>query len=85
MGDRDGIHVGIAQIGFGQGGAGHRHQAAQVFAAGQLRNHAAEGRVGCDLRSHHAGDELFARTHDCRRGLIAGALNTQNQRAVVHA
>ena len=84
VGDGNGVHVRIGQARFGQRGAGHRHQVAQMFAAGQLRHHAAIGGVGGDLRSDHARHQLLAAAHHGCRRFVAGALNSKNQSTLVH-
>jgi hypothetical protein len=84
VGHGNGVHVGIAQPRLGQRGTGHRNQIAQMLPAGQLRHHAAIGRVGGNLRSHHARHQFFPAAHQGRSRFVAGALNAQNQCAFAH-
>ena len=77
---RDGQRVDrlVGMPGIGQRLADHGHNRPQVLPRSQFRNHAAVRLVRRDLREDDIRDHSFARIHDRRRGLVAGAFNAEN-------
>ena len=72
----------------GDAGAVHRltddrNNGAKVFSAGELRDDAA---VVCvhELRRDDVREHLAAVAHNCRRGLVAGALDSEYQSVAHH-
>ncbi len=84
-GDGDCIQIGISHGRTSHCLADHWDYAAKVFARGKLRHHATIQGVHVHLRRDHIAEHLAAIAKHRRRGLIAGALNTENQAVAPHA
>ncbi len=82
LGHRDGIKLLIADVGAVHRFTDDRHNSAEMFAAGELRNDAAIVRVH-KLRRDNIRKHLAAVAHNRRRGLVARALDSEYQ-SVAH-
>ncbi len=71
--------AGLLTRGLGNSSANHRNDVAKVLAAGELRDDAAIVGVQGDLAGDDVGEGLSAMAHDRGGGLVAGALNAQNE------
>jgi len=75
------VEIRQADAGFVERGTDYRNNVAQVFPRGQFRNHPTIRRMDRDLRGHNARKYATPALHDRGGGLIAGALDGQNQAA----
>ena len=83
-GDSDGVEIGKRDVRLGKRGANHGNNGAEMFAAGQLRHHAAIARMRRDLRGDDRGNGARAPLHDRRGGFVAGAFNAEDEAGAGH-
>ncbi len=78
LGDGDGVDGFVGVLGLGQRLAHHRHDGAQMLARSQFRDDSAVRLVSRDLRGHDIRDQLLARAHHGRCGLVAGTFDAED-------
>jgi hypothetical protein len=83
LGYGDGIEVCHGHAGLTYGRLNHRHNGAEVLAGGELRDDAAVGRVDRDLGGHYVGESAGAAGHHGGGGLVAGALDPEDETPLV--
>ena len=80
FGDGDGVEVcDDADAGFAEGGVDDGDDGAEVLAGGELGDDAAVGGVDGDLRGDDVRELAGAALDDGGGGLVAGALDTQDE------
>ena len=78
-GDGYGVEIFEADAGLGDGGAGDGDDVAEVLAGGELGDDAPEVGVESDLAGDHVGEGFGAVANDGGCGLVAGALDAENE------
>ena len=76
--DGDGVDGVVRVPSLGQRLAHDGHDGAQMLPRGQFRHDTAVGLVGGDLRGDNIRDQLLARAHHGRRGLVAGTFDAED-------
>ncbi len=79
FGDGDGVEVGKGDAGFAEGGVDDGDDGAEVLAGGELGDDAAVGGVDGDLGGDDVRELARAALDDGGGGLVAGALDTEDQ------
>ena len=75
MGDGDGVDVRDGEFGISECLVDDWQNGLDVGTGGNLRNHAAIGRVDVDLRNDYIRQNSSLVGNDCAGGFVAGALN----------
>ncbi len=83
--DRDRIELLQRTSGLLDGGAGHRNDALEVGAAGDLRHDARVLGVQRMLGRNDVAANVAAAFHDRRRGFVAARLQTKDERCLLRA
>jgi hypothetical protein len=79
FGDGDGVEVGEADVGFGDGLADDRDEVAQVLARGEFGNDPAVVGVECDLRGDHVRQDDRPMAQDGCGGFVATAFDSEDK------
>ena len=79
VGDGDAVQVGEGFAALGQSLPHHPHDGLAVAAGGDFRHHPAVDAVLLDLGGHHRGQNFPTVLHHRGGGLVAGALDPQDQ------